>query len=402
MSSLSSLRERASHAWFRLIHRSNLVYNACWEDPRLDIAAMEPGPDDRILVITSAGCNALEYVIAGAGHVSAVDINPIQNALLELKLSGIRALAYDDFFDIFGRGRSSRWHELYNDVLQHDLPPSIRRFWASRSALFNGESRRRSFYFHGSAGLFAWIVNQHINRQPGMRDVMNLLLNAASLSEQRALFDQHQVAKRLITPLIRWFLKRDTALAMLGVPRAQRRQLDENYPGGIVAFIEDRLTEVLTAVPLVDNYFWRVYLTGEYTPDCCPGYLTRDGFHFLKNGAVDRVTTHTATVSGLLQQYQATYTRFVLLDHMDWLWSTAPQALADEWQAILHAAAPGARCLWRSAGFSMEFLNRLPVRDSGRTVGDHLQYHPDVSAGLHARDRVRTYGSFWVADILPE
>lgn len=46
---------------FGAIHSRNLVYNTCWEDPRLDRQALGLGPSDRIVMITSAGCNALDY-----------------------------------------------------------------------------------------------------------------------------------------------------------------------------------------------------------------------------------------------------------------------------------------------------------------------------------------------------
>ena len=44
---------------FHLVHGHNLVYNTCWEDPRLDRVALEIKPTDNVLVITSAGCNAV-------------------------------------------------------------------------------------------------------------------------------------------------------------------------------------------------------------------------------------------------------------------------------------------------------------------------------------------------------
>ena len=50
--------------WFSKVHQSNLVYNTCWEDPRLDREALALSEDDRIMVITSAGCNALDYALA--------------------------------------------------------------------------------------------------------------------------------------------------------------------------------------------------------------------------------------------------------------------------------------------------------------------------------------------------
>ena len=84
----------ANSRMFNLVHRNNLVYNTCWEDPRLDRVALDLGPDDDVLVITSAGCNALDYALTEPRHVYAVDMNPRQNALLELKIAGIRPLDF--------------------------------------------------------------------------------------------------------------------------------------------------------------------------------------------------------------------------------------------------------------------------------------------------------------------
>jgi hypothetical protein len=74
------------------MHGKNLVYNTCWEDPALDRTALQLTENDTVLVITSAGCNALDYVLAGAGRIHAVDMNFRQNALLELKKAAIKQL----------------------------------------------------------------------------------------------------------------------------------------------------------------------------------------------------------------------------------------------------------------------------------------------------------------------
>src|SRR5205807_9594339 len=95
---------RLSGGVFALVHGHNLIYNTCWEDPALDREALDFRPDDRVLVITSAGCNALDYLLAGAGEVNAVDMNPRQNAVLELKVAAIRGLDYDSFWELFGTG----------------------------------------------------------------------------------------------------------------------------------------------------------------------------------------------------------------------------------------------------------------------------------------------------------
>ena len=84
MTRTASPLEKISSRLFAAVHDRNLIYNTCWEDPALDRVALDFRPDDRVLVITSAGCNALDYLLAGPAEVNAVDMNPRQNALLEL------------------------------------------------------------------------------------------------------------------------------------------------------------------------------------------------------------------------------------------------------------------------------------------------------------------------------
>lgn len=393
--------EQLSKTWFNLVHRRNIVYNQCWEDPRLDRVALKLTPQDRVVVITSAGCNALDYALAGAGHVHAVDMNPHQNALLELKLAAARTLEYEDFFQLFGAGRCPKWQTVYEKIRPR-LPEAHRPFWDHRGDLFINAGRRKSFYFRGTSGTFAWLVNYYVDRIAKFRDSVNAILAATSVEQQRDIFEQYRMSESLWKPFIRWAMKRDMTLALLGVPRSQRRQIDDGYPGGILQFVVDRVETVFTKLPLQDNYFWRVYLTGHYTPDCCPEYLKPENFQKLKDGVADHVTTHTASVLSFLHHQDHHITRFVLLDHMDWLVrDKTKKILLEEWQAIVNKAAPNARVLWRSAGLSGEFINPLKVHVKGRkrSLGDVLHYHRDLAGELHLKDRVHTYGSFCIADI---
>jgi S-adenosylmethionine-diacylglycerol 3-amino-3-carboxypropyl transferase len=68
---------------------------------------------------------------------------------------------------------------------------------------------------------------------------------------------------------------------------------------------------------------------------------------------------------------------------------------------IVDRAAPGARVLYRSGGLNADFVDRARVRVDGqaRSVGVILQYHPQLAAELHEKDRVHTYGSFYIADL---
>ena len=50
---------------------------------------------DEVLTLSSGGCNSLNLLLHGAGHVVSVDCNPAQSALLELKATAIRSVPPD-------------------------------------------------------------------------------------------------------------------------------------------------------------------------------------------------------------------------------------------------------------------------------------------------------------------
>ncbi len=384
--------ERISRTCFNLIHGKNLVYNQCWEDPRLDRQALELTSEDNVVVITSAGCNALDYALAGANHVYAVDMNHRQNALLELKKAAVTNLDYESYFSLFGSGRLDNWESVYGEKLRVNLPEHAQKFWDRHGKFFKGTGRRPSFYFRGTSGLFAWMVNGYVDRVVKLRESINEILDAKTVEEQQKIFYEQNLKESLFKPMIRWLLGRDTTMAMLGVPRSQRQQLDSGYPGGIAQFIVDRIETVFAKLPLHDNYFWRVYLTGEYTKECCPEYLKEENFEGLRENISANVTTHTNSLLGFLEQHDGEISRFVLLDHMDGLYHNAKDVLKSEWQSIVDRAAPGAK---------VDFVDPIEVTVNGEktTMGELLSYHPELTSELHPIDRVNTYGSFYVADL---
>lgn len=381
-------------SWF---HGHHMVYNTCWEDPRLDRAALKLGADDRLMVITSAGCNVLDYALDGPRAIHAVDVNYRQNALLELKVAGIRKLDFGSFFEMFGKGRIDDFGSIYRDCLRSELSPRSQVFWDNHGHYLD-RARGNSFYYHGTSGLFAWLVNCYLDRRSGLRESIDGILEAKSVAEQQAIF-YGGLSDRFWTGAVRWLMNRDTTLAMVGVPRAQRQQLERHYQGGIAQFCYECIEAVFARLPLGDNYFWRVYLTGRYTPGCCPEYLKEENFHRLKDGLVDRVHVHTSTVTNFLRSNGEPMSRLVLLDHMDWLSSLGNSLLRDEWQAIAERTTPDARILWRSGGRYTDFLDPVEVLADGRhgRLDQLLDYDRELAADLHERDRVHTYGSFHIA-----
>lgn len=395
-----NLIEGISNYMFRNIHGRNLVYNSCWEDPRLDRIALELGPSDTVLAITSGGCNVLDYVLTEPAHVYAVDVNPRQNALLELKLAAIKTLDYPTFFSLFGNGRFPAFPTLYRSVLRQHLSEEARRYWDRQQHWFSGYGWLDSFYFHGTVGLIARMINVYIDRVVKVREAVTALLQSSSVDEQQDIYESH-LRRGFWTRMIRWLMGWDATLALMGVPRPQRSQIERTYPGGIAHYIEDCVEAVFARLPIQGNYFWKVYLTGEYSPECCPEYLKPANFARLKAGLSERITIHTASILDFLSNHRGDISRYVLLDHMDWLSAHHHPLLARQWQAIVDRAAPGARAIWRSGGLEVDYVDPLEVLVAGkhRRVGELLRYNRELAGELHRQDRVHTYGSFYIADL---
>lgn len=395
---LQSIKNFGQKIGFNLVHKQNLVYVTCWEDPRLDRVALNLQNDDTVLVITSAGCNALEYALDEPKQIYAVDVNPKQNALLELKIAAIKELDFEQFFQLFGCGKLADFSTIYNQQLRPHLSPTSQAYWDKQGNKFFGGNR--SFYFRGTTGNFARAINYYIDHILKIRPSIEAILNAKNPAERQEIY------RRDIEPVFwkDWFyslLNSDFVLWMLGVPVQQRQQMELYMEGSVADFIRQRCEQVFLELPIQDNYFWRVFLQGEYSLDCCPEYLKEENFQRLKSGLVDRIQVKTSTITNFLENCQEKISHFVLLDHMDWLSQSSQEKLQQEWQGIVDQASDQTRILFRSGAFQVEYLDDLPVlyRGKQRLLQNLLKYDTKLADELHPRDRVQTYGSFYIADL---
>ncbi len=245
------------------------------------------------------------------------------------------------------------------------------------------------------------MMKMYTDRVIKIRPYLEAMVDATSLAEQQAIYNE-KLYDKFWTGIVKFTMNRDTILSMLGIPRAQKRQLENYYEGGIVKYMQDCVKGVFHDLPLKENYFWRLYMDGRYTRECCPEYLKEENFRRLKSGLVDRLSTHTDSIQGFLEKHDGTISRFVLLDHMDWLCDHFFPLLESEWQAIVDRAAPNSRLIWRSSGLKTDYLNAVNVNKVGESISlkELLRYDEALANQLHPQDRVHTYASFYIADLI--
>jgi S-adenosylmethionine-diacylglycerol 3-amino-3-carboxypropyl transferase len=384
-SKITRLADRLHDRCFQLVHRNRLIYNTCWEDPRIDRELLEIDDRSRVVVITSAGCNTLDYLLDNPARIDALDVNYRQNALMALKMAIISADRRDLLVQLFGDGRHSDPRAALAAVADA-LTDRDRSYWRRHIGYFGG---RRTFYHRGATGDAAYVfITLFYRFFRGVKPLVDELLSAPDLRSQRTIYER--IEPRLWRRPVTWLVKQPTLMAMLGVPRPQMRLIDRQYAGGLPQYVRDRLRHVFTRVPIRDNYFWRVYATGTYSAGCRPNYLKEPYFETLRD-RIGRIRLHTDTLTGFLEKNPGIYTHFVLLDHQDWMAWYHPEALTAEWTAILANSRPGTRILMRSAGPDVRF-----IPDRVRRV---LRLRPERTDPLHRQDRVGTYGSLHLAEV---
>src|SRR2546430_17602980 len=69
-----------------------LVYNQIWEDPVVDLEALQLKPHHRLITIASGGCNVLNYLTAGPGRIVALVFNPPLRGVTRLKCCALQFL----------------------------------------------------------------------------------------------------------------------------------------------------------------------------------------------------------------------------------------------------------------------------------------------------------------------
>lgn len=365
-----------------------LVYPQIWEDPEIDMEALEIGAEHHVVAIASGGCNILSYLTANPRSIAAVDLNEAHIALNRLKLAAALNLpGHDAFYRFFGKADEAANVAAYKRFLRDRLDPETRAYWEKRD--LTGRRRytlfARDLYRHGLLGYFIG-AGHFVARAYGIdpRD----MLRTTSLAEQRSFFDT-AIAPLFDKRIVRWATSRRMSLYGLGIPPAQYEALAASGGGDMALVLRERLERLACGFPLNENYFaWqafgRAYSGDEAGP--LPPYLRREHFEAIRERAERVSVVNRSCTDYLADQPAGSVDRYVLLDAQDWMTDAQLDAL---WTQITRTAAPDAKAIFRTAaGPSL-----LPGRVAPETL-ERWDYCEERSLALGARDRSSIYGGF--------
>lgn len=204
------------------------IYAFTWEDSRMDARLLKITGDDVILAITSAGDNILSYALERPKRIHAVDLNPAQNHLLELKIAAFRSLEYADLWKIFGEGKHENFQQLLIERISPHLSSHAFDFWLHVGpSTFSPKSK--GLYFTGGSRhalqLISWLGSL-----VGVKKDFLAFSEAQTLNEQREIWTR-RVRRVLLSQFLAYFVIGSERFLWkaLGVPGEQRAMIEEDF-----------------------------------------------------------------------------------------------------------------------------------------------------------------------------
>ncbi|TVY49827.1 hypothetical protein LOCC1_G000422 [Lachnellula occidentalis] len=394
------------------------IYAFTWEDSRVDNRLLKLGSLDVVLAITSAGDNILSYALSSPARIHAVDLNPNQNHLLELKVAAYSALPYADFWKLFGEGRHSNFRSLLVSRLSPHMSSRAFQYWLNNTHVFMS-SRGKGLYETGGSR-HAIRTIRLLARTFGFRAQIKALLSAKTLNEQREVWSK-SIRPILMSRLLNYLLVSQEKFlwAALGVPHNQLAMIEADHlhpapesttsssSSSPLGHSDKELNStrgqavweymVQTLDPVIessligeDNPYYLVCLQGSYFPNCHPDYLAPKSHRKLsRSSAFDGLRIHTDEINEVVNRLApGTLTVAVIMDSMDWFSPGAEEA-STQIAKLNRALKLGGRVMLRSAALTpwyiavFEGLGFAPKRVGARIAGTCI-------------DRVNMYASCYI------
>lgn len=346
-----------------------LLFGMSWEDPESDRRALKIQPGEVIVTITSGGCNTLDLLLEDPARIFAVDINPCQSYLLELKCAAIRRLDHDDLMNFLGWKRSRDRLEVF-ESLQSDLSAPALAYWRGRARAINNGA-----VCEGRYERFLRYFRRLVYLIQGRRRIDGLF-GCQSIEEQREYFDRvwNTAQWRLLFRLM--FNKQ--VLARRGLS-ADYFRFDDGSASFTDSFFQ-RSKRALREIPIGTNYFMAQYLLGTYiSKDAAPAHLRKAQLAVIKE-RLNRIHIITADLKVWLAAHEDDSFDKVSLSNICELMNLAETERT--FMQVARTVRPGSRICFR---------NLMIPREVPASLRAKIQLLESESRQLKEQDRSFAY-----------
>jgi len=293
-----------------------LNYTSCNEDSMTEIRALDIAVTDTVLCITGSGGRVLNLLTQNPKKIVAIDFNPIQNWLLELKMAAIKNLNYDQYANFLGLRKCGERMRLF-EAVKHDLSQSCRDYWEvnhrmiSRGIIYQGRYEKQCKYIS--------TILKETNE-----DQISEMFKFNDLEKQKDFYEKEWDFSVLKNNSDFQFSKDfDPVLSL---------QLDYDYEvDNFIGMLDKSFKTHL----LKDNYLLSLFIDGNYQRTAnLPLCLQEEHFNTIKLN-IDHIEIVTGDMITYLQRCEECFDKFSLSDVQSYL---SEEAFHQLYQAVINVA----------------------------------------------------------------
>ncbi|MEE3717996.1 DUF3419 family protein [Tumidithrix elongata RA019] len=269
---------------------SEIAFSQVREDPRIELRVIQElakrQQSLRVLLVASGGCTALSLLASPAiAKIEAVDLNPAQLHLVELRRQALLHLSLDEQLRLIGADLSASDRDrlrIYAN-LRADLPPHTQAFWNARQdQIAFGVNR---------VGRFEQLFRELAEKFAGIGiDPLKEPLAAIYYPQWRELFEQVFERSKLVQ-----------AFGEAAVNYSMDRSFGEHFA--------DVFSQALQRFIPTENYFltqvWGDRYTTHLTGEGVPLYLQASAQKDIRAFGAERLQLHQGAFVDRLQQLAA-------------------------------------------------------------------------------------------------
>ncbi|MCH9625116.1 MAG: hypothetical protein S4CHLAM123_02850 [Chlamydiales bacterium] len=312
---------------------SRLSYSFGNEDWKTEQKALQIQPTDRVVCVTASGDRPLNLLTNELQEIVAVDANPLQNALFDLKRVALSELPHAEYLKFMGVDSSKERGKLYSQI-EKGLDPMVSALWGQLP-----KKIERGVLYEGATEKFLKVVSGAIRLFRGKK--IDKLFSIDNLEEQHKFVKKHWhtfMWKKLfqvgLHPLItRTFIK-DPGLYEHIDP--SMRHIGNHLYSRIDNYLNHSLAKQSVLLSLI--------LTGKVDRNHFPPYLSKEGIEKIKK-QIHKTSFHTIDLVSFIEKAEpSSFDCFSISDVASYLNKEHFNRLVE---GIFRSAKPGARFCMR-------------------------------------------------------
>ena len=327
---------------------NKINYSAANEDGNSERGFLSIKNKDRVLCITGSGARPLDLLVDKPESLLAIDFNPSQTSLCELKIACYKDLEYEEFCAFIGLSPSStsKRKSTYK-ALRFHLSSPAREFWDKHEAEIE-----KGILYCGTWEAFMQVMAKFAQVRS---KTLSRLFSCHNLAEQYHIWTKNW--DDIVWKSSLWlFSKRFVWKYLLKEPGIDFVPASMN----IFWYMHDRFDHCAKSFLLKDNPYAHLLLWGRYYKESLPLHLRPENFSTIKN-RIDSLSLQTGSLLDFLHNdgVKNSFSAFSLSDFSSY---ADPNLYYDIWDGVINASVDGAKACERQFLVKYDPKELFPMR----------------------------------------